>query len=123
MAQKLFAAAALAPGALGANLLVSHFSGSLYSLSFTNSNSSGQLSITSETDGCGVTPAWLQLYSDINKVYCFDESWMGSGSSAEYDVAEDGSLALTGNLQTNGNSVHGALYGGSDGKGFVATVE
>ncbi|KAL2144215.1 hypothetical protein VTI28DRAFT_9426 [Corynascus sepedonium] len=123
MAQKLFAAAALAPGALGANLLVSHFSGSLYSLSFTNSNSSGQLSITSETDGCGVTPAWLQLYSDINKVYCFDESWMGSGSSAEYDVAEDGSLALTGNLQTTGNSVHGALYGGSDGKGFVATVE
>ncbi|KAL2173288.1 Lactonase, 7-bladed beta-propeller-domain-containing protein [Thermothelomyces heterothallicus CBS 202.75] len=118
------AALALAPGALGANLIASHFSGTVYSLSLTSSsNSTGTLSVTSETDGCGATPAWLQLYSDTGKVYCFDESWLGSGSSAEYEIADDGSLTLTGTLQTTGNSVHGALYGGADGKGFVATVE
>ncbi|KAL2158801.1 hypothetical protein VTH06DRAFT_3993 [Thermothelomyces fergusii] len=107
---QLLAAAALAQGALGANLLVSHFSGSVYSLSFSGSNTAGgSLSVTSQTGGCGLTPAWLQYYPDTRKVYCFDEAWFGWGTSAEYSVANDGRLTQTGTLQTSGNSVHGAL--------------
>ena len=120
---QLFAAMALAPGTLGATLIASHFAGGVYTLSLANSNSSGTLSITSQTTGCGATPGWLQLYADSRTLYCFDESWLGSGNSAEYTVANDGRLTSTGQLKTTGNSVHGTLYGGSDGRGFVATAE
>ncbi|KAH6843497.1 Lactonase, 7-bladed beta-propeller-domain-containing protein [Chaetomium sp. MPI-CAGE-AT-0009] len=120
---QLFAAMALAPGTLGATLIASHFAGGIYSLSLASSNSSGTLSITSQTTGCGRTPGWLQLYADTRKLYCFDESWFGSGTSAEYTVANDGRLTSTGQLKTTGNSVHGILYGGTDGRGFVATAE
>ncbi|KAK4150433.1 hypothetical protein C8A00DRAFT_18029 [Chaetomidium leptoderma] len=120
---QLLAAIALAPGALGATLIASHFAGGIYTLSLAGSNSSGTLSITSQASGCGVTPGWIELYSDTRKLYCFDESWMGSGSTAEYSVANDGRLSVTGQLKTSGNSVHGQLYGGADGRSFVATVE
>ncbi|KAK4118789.1 putative isomerase YbhE [Parathielavia appendiculata] len=119
----LLACAAVVQGACGATLIASHFAGGVYTLSFTGTNSSGALSITSQTNGCGTTPGWLELYSDTRKLYCFDESWTGSGLSAEYSVANDGRLSLTGQIRTSGNSVHGTLYGGADGRGFVATAE
>ncbi|KAK4097743.1 putative isomerase YbhE [Parathielavia hyrcaniae] len=119
----LLACAAVVQGACGATLIASHFTGGIYTLSFTGTNSSGTLSITSQTSGCGSTPGWLEFYSDTRKLYCFDESWMGSGLNAEYSVANDGRLSLTGQIRTTGNSVHGGLYGGTDGRGFVATAE
>jgi hypothetical protein len=121
-AQLLAAGVFLAPGALGATLIASHFAGGVYTLSFTGSNTSGTLAITSQTT-CGTTPGWIELYTDTKKLYCFDESWSGSGVLNEYSVANDGRLSLTGSAKTTGNSVHGLLYGGSDGRGFVATVE
>src|SRR5690242_1119430 len=120
---QLLATIALAPGALGATLIASHFAGGVYTLSLAGGNSSGTLSVTSQASGCGVTPGWIELYSDPRKLSCFDESWMGSGSTAEYSVANDGRLSVTGQLKTTGNSVHGQLYGGADGRSFVATVE
>ncbi len=120
---QLLAAGILVPGALGATLIASHFAGGVYTLSFTGGNTSGTLAITSQTNGCGTTPGWIELYSDTRKLYCFDESWSGSGVLAEYSVGNDGRLSITGSAKTTGNSVHGLLYGGADGKGFVATVE
>jgi len=120
---QLLAGIVLAPGALGATLIASHFAGGIYSLSFSGGNTTGTLSITSQASGCGTTPGWIELYSDSRKLYCFDESWSGSGVIAEYSVANDGRLSLTGTTKTTGNSVHGLLYGGADGRGFVATVQ
>ena len=120
---QLLAGIVLAPGALGATLIASHFAGGIYTLSFTGGNTSGTLSTTSQASGCGTTPGWIELYSDSRKLYCFDESWSGSGVIAEYSVANDGRLSLTGTIKTSGNSVHGLLYGGTDGRGFVATVQ
>ncbi|KAL2259747.1 hypothetical protein VTK26DRAFT_6466 [Humicola hyalothermophila] len=114
---------ALTQSAWGATLIASHFSGGLYTLSLTAANNSGTLSITSQTTGCGTTPAWLEVYADTRQLYCFDESWWGSGVIAEYDVASDGRLSLTSQGRTAGNSVHGSLYGGEDGRSFVATAE
>ncbi|KAL2017434.1 hypothetical protein VTK56DRAFT_2090 [Thermocarpiscus australiensis] len=119
----LLAGIGLAPGALGATLIASHFAGGIYTLSLTATNTSGTLSISSQTTGCGTTPAWIELYADSRKLYCFDESWTGSGYIAEYGVANDGRLSLTGQARTAGNTVHGSLYGGADGRGFVATAE
>lgn len=119
---QLLAGVALAPGAFGATLIASHFSGGVYTLSLTGTNTSGTLSISSQTKGCGNTPAWLQYYSDSRKLYCFDEFY-SNGVLAEYSVANDGRLSSTGQGKTAGNSVYGRLYGGSDGRGFVATAE
>lgn len=120
---QLLAGVSLAPGAWAATLIASHFSGGIYTLSLATAGTSGTLSVTSQATGCGTTPGWIELYADSRKLYCFDESWMGSGYIAEYSVANDGKLSLTGRVRTTGNSVHGLLYGGADGRGFVATAE
>jgi 6-phosphogluconolactonase (cycloisomerase 2 family) len=120
---QLLAGLTLVPSALGATLIASHFAGGIYTLSLAAANTSGTLSITSQGTGCGTTPGWIELYADSRKLYCFDESWTGSGYISEYGVANDGKLSLTGQARTTGNSVHGLLYGGADGRGFVATAE
>lgn len=120
---QLLAGMTLTPCALGATLIASHFSGGIYTLSLASANSSGTLAITSQATGCGITPGWTEFYSDSRQLYCFDESWMGSGFIAEYSVANDGRLSMTSQLRTGGNSVHGRLYGGEDGRSFVGTAE
>ncbi|KAK3380952.1 Lactonase, 7-bladed beta-propeller-domain-containing protein [Podospora didyma] len=120
----LLAAIGLAPSVLGVNLIASHYTGGIYTLSLTTTdNTSGKLSISSQANGCGTTPGWLELYSDSKKLYCFDESWGGSGYITEYSVGNDGKLTIGSQLKTTGNSVHGQLYGGPEGKSFVATTE
>lgn len=119
----LIGGAALVPSALGATLIASHFSGNLYTLQYTGTNSSGTLTVTSQTQGCGTTPGWIQYYDDTRQLYCFDESWWGGGSITEYSVGNDGRLSITGQGRSQGNSVHGALYGGPNGRSFVATAE
>ncbi|KAI1805064.1 3-carboxy-cis,cis-mucoante lactonizing enzyme [Daldinia bambusicola] len=111
----------LAPEALAANLLASHYTGKIFSLSFTGSGSNATLVNKSSVSGCGRLPAWLHVDSGV--VYCVDEDWFGSGVLASYSVASDGSLKQTGRAATAGASVHGTPYGGEDGKGFFATVE
>jgi 6-phosphogluconolactonase (cycloisomerase 2 family) len=109
-------------------LIATHFSGQIYTLDLTvNDNNEGTLKTTSKTTGCGVTPTWLHLDEQTRTLYCFDESWMGSGVIQQYSVSPRDSsttkLTLTGSAPTPGNSVHGSLYGGRDGKSFVITSE
>ncbi|KAI9154877.1 putative 6-phosphogluconolactonase [Paramyrothecium foliicola] len=119
----ILAGFSLVPSVFSASLLASHFSGKVYTLNFSQNGNSGNLAITSETTGCGTTPSWLQLYSEDQKVYCFDESWTGRGYIAQYNVATDGRLTLSTQFSTSGNDVHGVLYGGADGKSFLATAQ
>jgi 6-phosphogluconolactonase (cycloisomerase 2 family) len=125
IAKTLIAGSALVPAAMAvtSTLLATHFSGAVFTLSLNTDGSNGTLDITSAAGGCGSTPTWLQYYSDSKKLYCFDESWQGYGTMAEYSVAADGFLTVTGQAKTTGNSVHGVLYGGPLGRSFVATVE
>lgn len=111
----------LLPSALGASLVASHFSGSVHALSFDESSRS--LSVIGDYTGCGSTPGWLELYSADKSLYCFDESWTGSGYVVRYNVASDGRLSQSVQFRTSGNTVHGLLYGGSNGKSFIATAQ
>jgi hypothetical protein len=121
----LFASFALLPTALAvtSSLLATHFSGALFTLSLNTQGGNGTLAITSAAGGCGSTPTWLQYYADTKKLYCWDESWQGYGTMAEYNVAADGTLTISGQAKTTGNDVHGVLYGGPLGRSFVASVE
>lgn len=109
----------LSPSVQGVKLLASHFAGGVYTLDFNGS----KLTQQAKADGCGKTPGWIQYYSDDKTLYCFDESWAGSGNLVSYSVASDGTLKQSALATTTGNSVHGLLYGGSNGKGFVATAQ
>lgn len=105
-------------------LLASHFSGAVFTLSLNTQGSNGSsLAIISAAGGCGSTPTWLQYYDDTKKLYCWDESWQGYGTIAEYNVTSDGELIVNGQAETTGNDVHGTLYGGPLGRSFIAAVE
>ncbi|ORY70960.1 Lactonase, 7-bladed beta-propeller-domain-containing protein, partial [Pseudomassariella vexata] len=112
------------PRVFGATLLASHFTGRIYTLSLdTTGSGNGSLSIISSATGCGAMPTWLTLDSASGTLYCFDEEWTGSGFAATYTVGANGSLKQTGQAPTTGSSVHGWPYGGTDGQGYLATVE
>ncbi|KAK3686116.1 Lactonase, 7-bladed beta-propeller-domain-containing protein [Podospora appendiculata] len=115
------------PTALGAtaaaNLLVSHYNGNLYSLSFTQNSATGQLAVKQTVKAGGSMPSWLTLDSDSGNLWVTDESTYGSPVLTQLQVASDGTMKVTGTLKSNGGEVHSALYGGSDGKGFIAAAE
>ncbi|KAG9233734.1 Lactonase, 7-bladed beta-propeller-domain-containing protein [Amylocarpus encephaloides] len=123
----IFAGFALLPTsfAMTSRLLTSHFNGAIFSLSLDTNHpgSNGTLAMTSASGGCGSTPTWLQYYDDTKSLYCWDESWQGYGTMAEYSVSTDGILTVAGQAKTTGNDVHGVLYGGPKGRSFIATVQ
>jgi 6-phosphogluconolactonase (cycloisomerase 2 family) len=112
----------LAPQAFGQNLLVSHYTGKVFSLSLAASGTSGTLKVGTSASGCGKMPSWLTLDSASGTLYCFDEEG-NSGVVSQYKVGSDGSVTMTGQAKTTGGDVHGWLFGGSDGKGFLAMAE
>jgi hypothetical protein len=108
---------------LGANLLVSHYNGNLYSLSLTTSGATGTLSIKQTLRAGGSMPSWLTLDSTSGTLYVTDESSYGSPVLTSVAVAADGTLRTASTARSNGGELHSTLYGGSDGKGFIAAAE
>ncbi|RKU44040.1 hypothetical protein DL546_005382 [Coniochaeta pulveracea] len=68
-------------------------------------------------------PSWLTLDRDGGKVYVTDESTYGSPVLTVVPVSADGTLGSPTTARANGGAVHSILYGGSDGKSFIATAE
>lgn len=117
-----YAGLALAPSALGANLIASHYSGKVFALSYTQSGNTGKLAIAGSATGCGNMPSWLTLDSASGTLLCVDES-SDSGTLSTFSVSNTGALTLNGSARTTGGDVHGSFYGGPDGKGFVVMAE
>jgi 6-phosphogluconolactonase (cycloisomerase 2 family) len=113
----------LATPSWAANLLVSHYTGNLYSLSLTNSGTNNQLAITSTLKAGGGMPSWLTLDSNSKTLYVTDESQYPSPVLTALQVQSDGSLRSINAPRSPGAELHSAFYGGSDGKGFLATAE
>lgn len=68
-------------------------------------------------------PSWLTLDSATGNLYVTDETSYGSPVLTSLSVAADGSLKVTGTARTPGGEIHSTLYGGSDGRGFIAAAE
>ncbi|KAJ9132580.1 3-carboxy-cis,cis-mucoante lactonizing enzyme [Coniochaeta hoffmannii] len=119
----LSAAAYLVQAALGANLLVSHYNGNLYSLALTTSGATGSLTIKQTLRAGGTMPSWLTLDSATGKLYVTDESTYGNPVLTTVSVAADGTLSTVSTARSNGGELHSTLYGGADGKGFIAAAE
>lgn len=107
--------------AYGANLIASHFTGNLYSLILSDS---GELTVDSEFSSGNFWPSWLDLDADSKTLYVPDEaSWSPPNGLTTFTVGGDGSWTPADDeIQaiTGGGEVHSTLYGGQDGKGFIA---
>ncbi|KAL8376692.1 hypothetical protein RB595_007691 [Gaeumannomyces hyphopodioides] len=105
------------------NLVASHFSGNLYSLSYTSSGGTGRLAQTASQRAGGTWPAWLTYDSASRTLYTVDEAnWVGPVFT-EFKVAADGKLTKGAASPRSGGELHSTLYGGQDGKGFIAGAQ
>ncbi len=109
------------PGALGANLFVSHYNGNIYALSYTAPST---LTLTHTLKAGGQMPSWLTFDSTSRTLYVTDESGATGGSTlTAISAGTDGSLKVSSTGRSNGGELHSTLYGGSDGKSFLAAAE
>ena len=108
-----------------AQLLVSHYSGNLYSLNLTATGNNGaqQLAITSTLRAGGGMPSWLTLDPSDRTLYATDETQYGNPVLTALAVQADGTLRSTSAPRSPGAELHSALYSGSGGKKFLATAE
>ncbi|UPX14855.1 uncharacterized protein EKO05_0005326 [Ascochyta rabiei] len=113
-------AALFSGGTSAATLYVSHYSGTINTLNF-NSNT---LKLSSSTATGNGLPSWL-TYDDAGKaLYIADETFYGasSGNLASFSVDGNGALNATGKGPTALGVVATSLYGGTDGRSFIANA-
>lgn len=106
--------------ASAANLWATHYSGTLNYLTF-NGNS---LSLTSSTPTGNTLPSWLTYDSAGKAIYVPDENFMGSngGTLVSFGVGANGSVNPSGKAPTPQGVVATTLYGGQDGRSFIANA-
>jgi 6-phosphogluconolactonase (cycloisomerase 2 family) len=109
--------------AIAENLFVSHYSGAIYTLSLTtDGNGTYTLATTSSIRGGGQQPSWLTWDAERRMLYSADEVGFGAGSISSFAVAANGTLTLTAKATAPVGAVHNGLYGGTDGRGFIASA-
>ncbi|KAF3386928.1 putative 6-phosphogluconolactonase [Penicillium rolfsii] len=98
-----------------ARLWATHYSGSVYTLSFDGHD----LSLTDTAKTCGAMPSWLTLDPETRTVYCSDEDGTADasthGSLWAYHAGNDGKLHQVAKTNTVGGGVHSVIF--EDGKG------
>ena len=104
--------------AMAANLFVVNYAGNLSSLAFDGS----ALTLTKDMPSGAKSPSWVTYDSECQMLYVSDEVNDGqpSGNLLSYYVGDDGDLQVTGSSPSLLGTVMTALYGGADGKGFIA---
>jgi hypothetical protein len=108
--------------ATAANLWATHYSGTANYLSFTGGNALA-LSKSSST-GNNKNPSWITYDGPTKALYIPDElSWGApAGSLVSFAIGNNGSLTAGGSGQSPLSAVATTLYGGKDGKSFIATA-
>lgn len=107
--------------ASAANLWATHYSGTVNYLTF--SGNSLTLSKSTST-GNNKLPSWITYDSAGKALYVPDETFYGAsgGNLVSFAIGNDGALTSTGSAPTPMGVVASTLYGGSDGKGFIANA-
>ncbi|KAK5174263.1 uncharacterized protein LTR77_001343 [Saxophila tyrrhenica] len=111
---------ALAPSfSYAANLYASTYDGTVNLLTFDEK--SHALSLTQSLKACGSMPSWLTWDSANRKLYCTDEDFYSSTASiSSLSAASDMRLSVDAKATTPSGGVANTLYGGSDGKSYIA---
>lgn len=103
-----------------ANLWATHYSGTINYLTF-NGNS---LMLTNSTRTNNNMPSWITYDNATKALYIPDEQFFGQngGTLVSFSIGNNGALTSTGRGSTPQSAVATTLYGGSDGKGYIANV-
>jgi 6-phosphogluconolactonase (cycloisomerase 2 family) len=96
--------------ASAANIFVSHYQGTIASLTLTGSGTSYTLAQNSSLT-VGGQPSWLTWDSASRTLYAGDETGSGSASVWSVAAATNGKLTQSGKASAPLGSVHNALYG------------
>ncbi|CZR55570.1 uncharacterized protein PAC_05458 [Phialocephala subalpina] len=96
-----------------ANIFVSHYSGTIYSLTLTGSGSSYTLTQNS-TVAIGGQPSWMTFNSTTRELYVSDETGSGSAQVASVSAATNGGLKLSGKASAPLGAVANVQYGGGN---------
>lgn len=109
-------------GAGAATLYASHFSGTINTLDF-NSNSD-TLTLSSSAATGNALPSWLTYDAAGKALYIPDETFQGasSGSLSSFSIDSNSALKATGKAPTALGVVATTLYGGTDGRAFIANA-
>jgi hypothetical protein len=105
--------------ASAANLYASHYSGTINLLNF----SGNALTLTSSTRTGNLMPSWITYDGPGKALYIPDENYnSGTGTLVSFSIGANGALTSTGKVSTAQGVVATTLYGGSDGRGFIANA-
>ena len=96
--------------AFAANILVSHYQGTVQSLTLIETGDSYTLTANSSVS-LGGQPSWMTFDSSSRTIYASDEMGFGSASVWAVSVAADGTLSQIGKASAPLGSVHNTLYG------------
>ncbi|PLB41287.1 3-carboxy-cis,cis-mucoante lactonizing enzyme [Aspergillus candidus] len=107
-----------------ANIYATHYNGNVYALSLTQRhNDAYKLDLVSSLKACGPMPSWLTVDPDLHLLYCSDETGdpKTNGSVSTLSISDKGgSLKEITTTEVPGGGVHSVIYGGEDGKRYLA---
>jgi hypothetical protein len=103
-----------------ANLWATHYSGTINYLTFSGKS----LTLTASSKTGNNLPSWITYDSAGQALYIPDEVFYGpsTGSLVSMSISNNGTVKTTGTGITPQGVVANALYGGADGKGFIANA-
>lgn len=105
--------------ASAANLYATHYSGTVNYLTFDGSS----LTLTSSTNTGNRMPSWITYDSAGKALYIPDENYYSqTGTLVSFSIGANGALTSSGKATTPQGVVATTLYGGSDGRGFIANA-
>ncbi|KAL6706618.1 hypothetical protein ACN47E_005374 [Coniothyrium glycines] len=106
--------------ASAANLWVTHYSGTINYLTFSGNS----LTLTKSTSTGNTLPSWITYDSAGKALYIPDEFFYGGsgGSLVSFAIGNNGTLTPSGRAPTPQGAVATTLYGGSDGKSYIANA-
>lgn len=116
----LLSVALLSSGTGAASLYASHYSGTINTLNLNGV----ALTLAKSTTTGNTLPSWITYDSAGKALYIADEVFYGasSGNLASFSIGSNSALEATGKGPTAMGVVATTLYGGADGKSFIANA-
>ena len=100
-----------------ANIFVSHYSGTINTLTFNPTNDGNYSLVLNISLTIGGQPSWITWDAASRTIYASDETSPGNGSLTAISAATDGSLTQLARATAIGGGVANVLYGNG---GYVA---
>ena len=101
------------------DLYATHYSGTVNHLVYSGTS----LTLKSSTKSGNVLPSWITYDSTSKQLFVPDENWNAkTGNTVSFSIGADGVATQNGKATTPSGVVATTLYGGADGKSYLANA-